>query len=101
MRNLIFVSAILFGFAINAEEKVCTVKGMHCTGCVEMVKEAVCTDQYAACDVKIKDAKKEIGEIHVKTKAAAKVDEKAMSSLVAKTSDKYKLESCKDKKITQ
>lgn len=87
-----FVIALLLALpAIGfAEEKNCTVKGMHCDACKDMVKDRVCNDTYEVCDVSLKDKK---GMIHLKTKdAAAKIDEKALAQTMADTT--YKVDKC-------
>lgn len=86
------------GFTAVAEEKTCTVKGMHCQGCTEMVEGKVCDEtKYSTCSVKITDAKKEMGEIHLVTKdTKAKVDEKTLSAVVKDSG--YEMKSCKAKK---
>ncbi len=79
--------APVFGFS---EEKNCTVKGMHCDACTEMVKDKVCNDTFEVCDVTVKGKQ---GMIHIKTKdAAAKIDEKAMTQAMADTT--YKVGKC-------
>lgn len=79
--------APVFGFA---EEKNCTVKGMHCDACTDMVKDKVCNDTYEVCDVTMKN---KVGTIHIKTKdATAKIDEKALSLAMADTT--YKVGKC-------
>lgn len=75
----------------SAEEKDCSVKGMHCEACIDMVRDKVCNDQYEVCTVTLKDKK---GVIHIKTKdAAAKIDEKLISQAMADTT--YKVDKCK------
>lgn len=95
---------ILFGlftlcsFAFG-EEKNCAVKGMHCEACTEMVQGKVCNDAYSSCDVKIIDAKAEMGQIHIATKdKAAKIDQKAVGAAV--TDAGYKLKKCTDVKAS-
>jgi len=86
----VILSFALASFA-HAEEKNCTVKGMHCEACVDMVKDKVCNDSYATCDVTLKKAK--VGALHIKTKDAnAKIDEKAIAKAIADTD--YKLDKC-------
>lgn len=96
------VLSLLFVVAgsVGAEEKTCTVKGMHCEDCVSSVKEKVCAgDLYAECEVKVTDKAKKVGEIHVKTKdAKAKIDEKKLAAVVSETA--YSLEKCKSGKTS-
>lgn len=91
MLKMIIVTTIFFATNVFAEEKSCTVKGMHCSACVEMVKEKVCDGKdFAVCDVTLK---KKVGTIHIKTKDAdAKVDEKDIGTAIADTT--YKLDKC-------
>jgi hypothetical protein len=91
------MSSIWIG-AVSAEEKTCTVKGMHCNGCTEMVTGKICDEnKYEKCEVKILDSKKEIGEIHLVTKAKdAKVDEAAIKAVIADAG--YNMQSCKTSK---
>jgi copper chaperone CopZ len=95
-----FVLAVLLmtGFSAFAETKTCTVSGMHCKGCKEMVEGKVCDEtKYSTCNVKILDAKKKIGEVHLVMKdSAAKVDEKALGEAMEDSG--YKLKECKTKK---
>lgn len=93
MKAVLIVLISLVCLPLLAEEKTCAVKGMHCTGCVDNVKGKVCNPAMEVCDVEIKDAKAEMGQIHVKTKdAAAKVDMKAMTEQVKDAG--YTLEKC-------
>lgn len=78
-----------------AEEKKCTVKGMHCEACVEMVRDRLCENKdYASCEVSIKEGSKpKVGLLHIKTKDdKTKVDEKALNTAMADT--QYKV-TCK------
>ncbi len=94
------ILSFLFAASLQAtaEETTCAVKGMHCQGCTEMVEGKVCDEaKYSTCTVKVLDAKKQTGEIHLVTKdATAKVDEKAVGKLVEDSG--YKMLSCKPKK---
>ena len=96
--RLIFCALFLMGFVAHAEDKTCAVSGMHCQGCQEMVEGKVCDEsKYSTCTVKITDAKKQMGEIHVITKdAKAKVDEKTISAQVKDSG--YEMKSCKTNK---
>ena len=95
-----FVLSAIFAvsFWARAEEKTCAVKGMHCAGCVEMVEGKVCDEaKYSTCSVKIVDAKKEAGEIHLVTKDnKMKIDEKALGEVVKDSG--YELKTCKGSK---
>ncbi len=87
MKGFILLLAILFSPAW-AEEKNCTVKGMHCEACVEMVKDRVCENKdFSVCDVKIKEGSKPtVGILHIVTKdQKSKVDVKALSTAMADT----------------
>ncbi len=88
MKSLILVSLLSLGGFAFAEEKKCTVKGMHCEACVDMVKDRLCEGKgYDVCDVTIKkDSKPKVGTIHIKTKdKATKIDVAAMSESVKDT----------------
>lgn len=94
MKHLLIVLLIGAGFGAFAEEKNCTVKGMHCNGCKEMVEGKVCDEsKFSTCEIKIKDAKKEIGTVRLVTKdQSGKVDEKALGKVIEDSG--YKLEKC-------
>lgn len=88
MKAIIFLVVGLSNVAVMAEEKNCTVKGMHCEACVEMVKDRLCENaEYAVCDVKIKEGSKpKVGLLHIVTKdAKAKVDVKALQTAMTDT----------------
>lgn len=93
--RLVILCLIFAGFSAWAEDKTCTVSGMHCKGCQEMVEGKVCDEtKYSTCEVKIVDEKKKIGEIRLVTKeATAKVDEKALNAAIVDSG--YKMKSCK------
>lgn len=96
MLKLSLYSLLAFlAFAARAEDKTCAVKGMHCTACAEMVTGKVCDDsKYAQCEVKILNADKELGQIHLVTKTTTdKVDEKALGEVVKDAG--YSLQKCK------
>lgn len=97
MKALFIAAVAALSVSAFAEEKTCTVKGMHCQGCVDMVKEKVCSGDYATCDVSVADEKKKIGKITLTTKAAdGKVDEAALGKAIESTG--YKLEKCEGAK---
>lgn len=89
---------LFLGLPAQAEEKTCEVSGMHCQGCQEMVEGKVCDEsKYSTCTVKITDAKKQAGEVHLVTKdVKAKIDEKALSAMIKDSG--YEMKSCKTKK---
>lgn len=97
---LIVGLALVAGYA-SAEEKNCTVKGMHCEACVDMVKDRICEGQsaYETCEVTIKKGSKpKVGILHIKTKdAGGKVDEKALGTAMADTT--YKIDKCSSTKM--
>lgn len=86
-----WIIATVIGIASSpawADEKNCTVKGMHCEACVEMVKDRVCENKdYEICEVKIKEGSKpKMGLLHIKTKdMKVKIDEKAINTAMADT----------------
>lgn len=98
MKSLLVILSLVLAGAAHAEEKNLNVCGMHCEACADMVKDKVCNDQYAVCDItppaeektaKAKKGKKEeakLGKLHLKTKdGAAKIDEKAINTALADT----------------
>ncbi len=101
MKVLILVSALIFTLSAKAEQATCTVKGMHCTGCKEMVEGKLCDEKkFSKCEVKIVDEKKEIGQLELTTKEAnAKVDQKAVGAVIEDAG--YKLEKCTVKKVSE
>lgn len=94
MKNILLAATLLLGSSAFAAETTCTVKGMHCTGCKEMIEGKICDEsKYSTCDVKISDAKKKIGSIHLVTKEnGATIDEKAIGTIVSDAG--YKVEKC-------
>lgn len=97
MKNIFLFVIISLGYSAFAEETSCTVKGMHCEGCVEMVQGKVCDEaKYSICEVKVTDEKKKVGMIRLVTKdQSTKVDEKALGTIVEDSG--YKLEKCATK----
>lgn len=93
MKFYVLIAAML-GFMAHADEKTCTVKGMHCQGCTESVHGKLCDEaKYSKCEVNILDEKKEIGQVHMVTKdEKALVDEKAVGAIL--TDAGYKMEKC-------
>ena len=88
----IVIATLLFAapFFATAEEKNCSVKGMHCEACISMVKDKVCNDSYEVCDVTLKGKS---GMVHLKTKdAAGKIDAKELSKVMADTT--YSVDKC-------
>lgn len=102
MRYILLAFVLVGGFSVLAEEKTCTVKGPHCSGCAEMIEGKVCDEtKYSTCKATILDEQKKIGEVHLVTKdAAAKIDEKELGKLIKATDKKYQLEKCKAVKKT-
>jgi hypothetical protein len=96
--RFVLAGLLLTGFSAFAETKTCAVSGMHCKGCQEMVEGKVCDEtKYSTCTIKIIDAKKKIGEVHLVTKdSSAKVDENALSAVIKDSG--YELKECKTKK---
>ena len=95
MKAILFTLLLSAGL-VHAEEKVCQVTGMHCSGCTENVEGKVCGDgsKFATCKATIIDAKKEIGEIHLVTKdPAGKIDEGAVKTAVKDAG--YVFKACK------
>lgn len=94
MKNVLLLAALTIGAWACATETTCAVKGMHCSGCKEMIEGKVCDQaKYKTCDVSIVNADKKMGAIHLVTvDDAAKIDEKALGAII--TDSGYKLEKC-------
>lgn len=72
----------LFAFSAFAEKKTFTVKGMHCESCADSVRSALCKNPaYTSCKVKIKNSKKELGEVTLETKDAP-IDMQAVKAIL-------------------
>ena len=101
MKNILLVAAFTFSAFASATETTCDVKGMHCTGCTEMVEGKVCDEaKYSTCEVKVTDAKKKAGHIRLVTKdETAKIDESAIGKIVADSG--YKMGKCKAPKAAK
>lgn len=86
MKTTIIAFLAAFSFFATAEEKNCSVKGMHCEACVTMVKEKLCNDKFEVCEVTM-------GKVHLKTKeVGAKIEAKEMSKAIADTT--YTIDKC-------
>ena len=96
--RFVLLTLLFTGFSVFAETKTCVVSGMHCKGCQETVEGKVCDEtKYSTCTVRIVDAKKKVGEVHLVTKdGTSKVDEKALGAVMEDSG--YKLKECKTKK---
>lgn len=94
MKSLMLVITLASAVAA-AETGTFTVKGMHCSGCKESVTKKVCEGEAAkgaeSCTVNITDAKKEMGEIVIVTKAGTKINEAAVTAGVKAAGDEYKV----------
>lgn len=103
MKNILLVAAFAFGPFALATETTCEVKGMHCSGCTEMIEGKVCDEtKYSTCEVKVTDAKKEAGYIRLVTKdESAKIDEAALGKTVASAGPKYKVVKCQASKAAK
>ncbi len=90
----VFLTLLLAAGVSNAGEKTCKIKGMHCGGCVEMVKDRLCNDKFSTCEVTIQEEKKEkFGLVHLKTKKSDDViNEKELGEALADT--EYSLTKC-------
>lgn len=91
MKALLFFALMGFSGIAFAEEKTCTVKGMHCEACQDMVKDRVCEGKgYEVCDIKLPDKAKnkenKMGALHIKTKdKKEKIDVAAMNKALEDT----------------
>jgi cation transport ATPase len=97
MKNILLLATLTVGTWAGATEITCAVKGMHCSGCKEMIEGKVCDQaKYSTCDVSIVNADKKMGSIHLVTKdAKAKIDQKELGTIVSDTT--YTLEKCVEK----
>ncbi len=93
MKSIVLALA-LFGHYVGATETTCTVKGMHCSGCREMVEGKLCDEnKFSTCEVTIKDAKKQIGVLRLVAKGeGATVNEKEVGAVI--TDSGYTLDKC-------
>lgn len=71
------------------------IEGMHCKACEKMIHSKVCDDpqakeNYASCQVKLIDAKKQIGELVIQPKDTKSIDLNKIEGQVSKAGD-YKL----------
>lgn len=76
---LLSVFTTLSQFA-RADERVCTLKGMVCQGCVDIVKDKICGDKYSTCEIsvnkahlvtRVKNQKIDVAELNKVIKATA------------------------------
>lgn len=92
----LLLGLVISGFAIaaHAEDKTCTVQGMHCTACKEMIEGKICDEtKYSTCDVKVSDTKKKVGQIHLVTKeATGTIDEAAIGEIIKDSG--YEMKKC-------
>lgn len=86
MKTLVLALVAAASVSVMAEEKNCSVKGMHCQACVEMVKDRICNDTFEVCDVTM-------GKVHLKTKeGSAKIEAKEVTKAIADTT--YSIDKC-------
>lgn len=93
MKSLLVLA---FGFSIatvaNAESQKFRVDGMHCNDCVASVKQKVCAmGDFASCNARIVDPKKEIGEVSITTKGADKIDVAKLDKVIGDAGYKLNL----------
>lgn len=87
----VLASTLLISLTVFAAETR-QVKGMHCGGCVDMVKAKVCAlPQIASCDAKLVEGKKNTGEITYELKEGQTLDEKTLASTIKEAGDSYSL----------
>lgn len=94
MKQLLLAALLAAGVSAAAEEKTCTVSGMHCDACKEAVEGKVCDqNKYASCEVTV-DGKHKMGTVKLTTKeTTAKIDEKTLGTQIEDAG--YKLKGCK------
>lgn len=97
MKSLILIATVISSVAFAETAKI-EVKGMHCSGCKDMVSKSVCENPEIAktlesCSVKLTDEKKQMGEINIVTKPDTKLNVDLVKSQVAAAGDDYKVAS--------
>ena len=95
MKTIILSLTILASFA-QAETTTYTIKGMHCSGCKEMITLNVCENKEIqasteSCTVKVVDEDKEIGQIRMVTKKGKKIDSTLVETGVKAAGEKYEI----------
>lgn len=95
MKSIIVLLSLISSFAI-AETSTFTVEGMHCSACKKMVSKKVCDDEAIkssseSCEVKITDAKKQLGEIKIVAKKGATIDLTKVEAGVTAAGTEYKV----------
>lgn len=92
MKSVLLFAFLAVGSLAFAEEKNCTVKGMHCEACQDMVKDRLCEGKgFEVCEVKLpkdakpKDKENKLGNLHIKTKGKEKIDVAAMNKSLEDT----------------
>lgn len=83
-KTMILVLLGALAVSASAETKVVKLKGLHCADCVQTLKEKICNDSYAKCEVKLTNSKKELGQLTLETKGKEKVDMVKISKIVEK-----------------
>lgn len=92
----VFLGLTLISSLAFTETAKFTVEGMHCGGCKAMITDKVCTEaamksNYESCEVKLTDAKKQMGEVTIVTKKDVKVDVAVVKAGVKAAGEDYKV----------
>lgn len=99
MFSKFIVIVALFSSLSSFAAETRKVHGMHCGGCVDMIKAKVCAlPQVASCEAKLVDEKKQVGEISYELKEGQSLDEKTLASTIKEAGDNYSLVSNKPTK---
>jgi copper chaperone CopZ len=65
-----------------------TVQNMHCGACAKSIENVVCKkSEFKTCTVKIKNAKKQLGEITIETADGQPVNREEISKLLEEAGD--------------
>lgn len=93
MNWIIFALSLSFltPFAF-AEKKNIKIKGVHCSGCIEMIEGEVCESQkFKTCKVHLLKDQKNMGEIELETKDGEPIDMAKLKEKVHEAGDDYKV----------
>lgn len=98
MKSILMTAALLLSVSGFAETAEFTVEGVHCAGCSKLITKKVCDDPSVkafaeSCEVKLVDTKKQIGAIHIVSKADSKVDSEAIKKQLKAAGEDYKITS--------
>ena len=95
LHKSIFVAGLLFSSITIAKEpgkaQVFSISGMHCEACVQTLTKNICEKNgYAACEVKLTNAKNELGELRITPKEGQTVDAEKLRTQIGDLGYKMK-----------